>query len=71
MRIFTRDDRLGDEHGNPQARIGLQQRLLQEVADHADGLGADHIQGRCLRTLIRLTLERQVPDLGPSPNVST
>jgi len=52
---------------HPQARIRVKQSFLQEVADHADRLRADHVERRCRRALIRLALEQQVTDLRAVP----
>ena len=63
--IVAGDDGLRDEHGDPQGRILLEKCLLQQVADHADRLCADHVKRRRRRALVGLALEEQVPDLGP------
>ena len=54
---------LGDERDDAQAGVALQQRLLEQVADHADGFGADHVKGRRVCALVGLALEQEVTDL--------
>ena len=58
-----RHERLGDERGDAQAGVVLEQGLLEQVADHADGFGADHVEGRRVCALVGLALEQQVTDL--------
>ena len=62
-RVVGGDEGLGHERDDAQRRVGLQQRLLQEVADHADGLGADDVERGWPRAGVGLALEQQMADL--------